>query len=171
MTACAARADRAGLARRDARWAPPPTAGAPRQGRKARRQPPPAELARRLSRWRAGRKASASDPAFCGLGGARLQPTILAGIIHRTATRAGIDEHLTARTVRHIATTWLLQATRDKRLVAEYLGHPDLSAVARYAHFAEEEPYAVARVLAEGSPGRPLRASPRDRSAIFGDSA
>ena len=64
------------------------------KGGRPRRQPLPAELARRLSRWRAQREASASDPVFCGLGGARLQPTILAGIIHRTATRAGIDKHV-----------------------------------------------------------------------------
>ena len=72
------------------------------KGGRPRRQPLPAELARRLSRWRAQREASASDPVFCGLGGARLQPTILAGIIHRTATRAGIDKHVTAHT--HCAT-------------------------------------------------------------------
>ena len=130
------------------------------KGGRPRRQPLPAELARRLSRWRAKREASASDPVFCGLGGARLQPTILAGIIHRTATRAGIDKHVTAHTLRHTAATWLRQATGDTRLVAEYLGHADLSTVARYAHVAEEELHAAARVLAEddGPPSSPRAA-------------
>ena len=130
------------------------------KGGRPRRQPLPAELARRLSRWRAQREASASDPVFCGLGGARLQPTILAGIIHRTATRAGIDKHVTAHTLRHTAATWLRQATGDTRLVAEYLGHADLSTVARYAHVAEDELHAAARVLAEddGPPSSPRAA-------------
>jgi site-specific recombinase XerD len=97
---------------------------------------------------------------FCGLGGARLQPTILAGIIHRSATRAGIDKHVTAHTLRHTAATWLRQATGDTRLVAEYLGHADLSTVSRYAHVAEEELHLAARVLAEDTP--PPRAARRE---------
>ncbi len=99
---------------------------------------------------------------FCGLGGARLQPTILAGIIHRTATRAGIEKHVTAHTLRHTAATWLRQATGDTRLVAEYLGHADLSTVARYAHVADEELHAAARVLAEddGPPPSPRATYP-----------
>src|SRR5271165_5024404 len=127
------------------------------KGGRPRHQPLPAELAGRLSRWRAAREASASDPVFCGLGGARLQPTILAGIIHRTASRAGIDKHVTAHTLRHTSATWLRQATGDTRLVAEYLGHADLSTVARYAHVAEEELHAAARVLAadDGQPSSP----------------
>ncbi len=115
-------------------------------------------------RWRAAREASASDPVFCGLGGARLQPTILAGIIHRSAMRAGIDKHVTAHTLRHTAATWLRQATGDTRLVAEYLGHADLSTVARYAHVAEEELHAAARVLAENDAPPPSpRAARRGR--------
>jgi integrase/recombinase XerC len=127
------------------------------KGGRPRRQPLPVELARRLSRWRAEREASASDPMFCGLGGARLQPTILAGIIHRRSSRAGVDKHITAHTLRHTAATWLRQATGDTRLVAEYLGHADLSTVARYAHVADEELHAAARVLAEddGPPPSP----------------
>jgi site-specific recombinase XerD len=143
------------------------------KGGRPRRQPLPEELADRLSRWRAEREASASDPVFCGLGGARLQPTILAGIIHRTATRAGIDKHITAHTLRHTAATWLRQATGDTRLVAEYLGHADLSTVARYAHVAEEELHAAVRVLAEDPaddsappPSSPAQARPGRRTRV-----
>ena len=82
---------------------------------------------------------------FCGLAGARLQPTILAGIIRRASDGAGISKHVTAHTLRHTAATWLRQATGDTRLVAEYLGHADLSTVTRYAHVASEELHAAAQ--------------------------
>jgi integrase/recombinase XerC len=130
------------------------------KGGRPRRQPLPTELTQRLSRWRAEREVSASDPVFCGLGGGRLQPTILAGIIHRTATRAGIAKHVTAHTLRHTAATWLRQATGDTRLVAEYLGHADLSTVSRYAHVANEELHAAVQALADDDgPSRPPQAA------------
>src|SRR5207244_2491512 len=50
-----------------------------------------------------------------------------------------ITKHVTAHTLRHTAATWLRQATGEARLVAEYLGHADLSTVSRYAHVASEE--------------------------------
>ncbi len=120
------------------------------KGGKPRRQPLPSQLAAALDRSRSQRSASASDPVFCGLGGARLQPTILAGIIRRATTRAGISKHVTAHTLRHTAATWLRQATGDARLVAEYLGHADLSTVSRYAHVASEELHIAAQALADG---------------------
>jgi site-specific recombinase XerD len=46
---------------------------------------------------------------------------------------------VTAHTLRHTAATWLRQETGDTRLVAEYLGHADLSTVSRYTHVAERE--------------------------------
>jgi site-specific recombinase XerD len=98
---------------------------------------------------------------FCGLGGARLQPTILAGIIQRATARSRIQKHITAHTLRHTAATWLCQATGDTRLVAEYLGDSDLSTVSRYAHVAEEELHAAAQVLANGAAHHP--AAPRRR--------
>ena len=57
---------------------------------------------------------------------------------------------MTAHTLRHTAATWLRQATGDTRLVAEYLGHSDLSTVSRYAHVASEELHAAAQALADG---------------------
>ena len=60
------------------------------------------------------------------------------------------SEHVTAHTLRHTAATWLRQATGDTRLVAEYLGHSDLSAVSRYAHVASEELHTAAQALADG---------------------
>jgi Phage integrase family len=64
--------------------------------------------------------------------------------------QAGISKHVTAHTLRHTAATWLRQATGDTRLVAEYLGHSDLSTVSRYAHVASEELHAAAQALADG---------------------
>jgi site-specific recombinase XerD len=127
------------------------------KGGKPRRQPLPSQLAAALARSRS--QLTVSDPVFCGLAGARLQPTILAGIIRRTTTRAGISKHVTAHTLRHTAATWLRQATGDTRLVAEYLGHSDLSTVSRYAHVASEELHTAAQALADG-PHQPPRPPP-----------
>jgi hypothetical protein len=51
---------------------------------------------------------------------------------------------VTAHTLRHTAATWLRQELGDTRLVAEYLGHADLSTVARYAHVDREELFEAA---------------------------
>jgi integrase/recombinase XerC len=135
------------------------------KGGTPRRQPLPIELAAGLERWRSQRGAGPLDPVFCGLAGGRLQPTILAAIIRRASVRAGISKNVTAHTLRHTAATWLRQATGDTRLVAEYLGHADLSTVSRYAHVASEELHGAAQSIAD-DPGeeRPPVSAPR-RSA------
>jgi integrase/recombinase XerC len=58
-----------------------------RRGKRGRprRQPLPTGLAEELERGRAEGNASPSNPVFCGLGGARLQPTALARIVRRAA--------------------------------------------------------------------------------------
>jgi integrase/recombinase XerD len=109
------------------------------KGDKSRSQPIPARLARELRKLRDARQPVPTDPVFCGLAGGRLQETILADIIRRAATRAGIEKNVTAHTLRHTAATWLRQERGDTRLVAEYLGHADLSTVARYAHVDRDE--------------------------------
>jgi integrase/recombinase XerD len=114
------------------------------KGGKSRRQPLPAGLARELRKLRDARRPEATGPVFCGLAGGRLQETILADIIRRAAKRAGIEKHVTAHTLRHTAATWLRQEVGDTRLVAEYLGHADLSTVARYAHVDGDELFAAA---------------------------
>lgn len=119
------------------------------KGGKPRRQPIAPPLVAELRRLRDERRPSAGDPVFCGLGGGRLQETTLAQIISRTAERAGLEKHVTAHTLRHTAATWLRQATGDARLVAEYLGHADLSTVSRYAHVAPDELHAAAAQLGE----------------------
>jgi integrase/recombinase XerC len=109
------------------------------KGGKPRRQPVPAGLARELRTLRDSRQPEPADPVFCGLAGGRLQETTLADIIRRAAKRAAISKHVTAHTLRHTAATWLRQELGDARLVAEYLGHADLSTVARYAHVDRDE--------------------------------
>jgi integrase-like protein len=102
-----------------------------------------------------------TDPVFCGLEGGRLQETILADIIRRAAKRAGIEKHVTAHTLRHTAATWLRQELGDTRLVAEYLGHADLSTVARYAHVDRKELFEAAGRLEQlATPAEEPRAPP-----------
>jgi integrase/recombinase XerC len=119
------------------------------KGDRPRSQPIPARLARELREVRDADVRKPTDPVFCGLYGGRLQETILADIIRRAAARAGIEKHVTAHTLRHTAATWLRQERGDTRLVAEYLGHSDLSTVARYAHVDREELFAAASRLEE----------------------
>lgn len=114
------------------------------KGGKPRRQPIPTSLARQLQRLANAQVPDPTDPVFCGLQGGRLRETILADIIGRAARRAGLKKHVTAHTLRHTAATWLRQELGDTRLVAEYLGHADLSTVARYAHVDREELFEAA---------------------------
>ena len=125
------------------------------KGGRPRRQRLAPTLAAELRDWRSERDAQDRQPVFCGLGGGRLHPTILTGIISRARVGAGLSKHVTAHTLRHTAVTWLRQATGDTRLVAEYLGHADLSTVSRYTHVASDELQAAAQTLAEhaGAPG------------------
>lgn len=120
------------------------------KGSKPRRQPLAPAFVEELVAWRTLRavEVEAGDPVFCGLAGGRLQPTVLAGIISRARRRADLAKHVTAHTLRHTAATWLRQQTGDARLVAEYLGHADLSTVSRYAHVASAELHAAAALIA-----------------------
>jgi integrase/recombinase XerC len=117
------------------------------KGSKPRRQPLSPALARELAALRPAVDPAPGDPVFCGLAGKRLQPTILANIIRRSAQRAGLNKHVTAHTLRHTAATWLRQQTGDARLVAEFLGHADLSTVSRYAHVADTELHNAAAAI------------------------
>lgn len=110
------------------------------KGNRPRRHPLSPALAAELAALKQERRSSSlDDPVFCGLARRRPQPTVLAAIISRSARRAGIDKRVTAHTLRHTAATWLRQDTGDTRLVAEHLGHADLSTVARYTHVAATE--------------------------------
>jgi site-specific recombinase XerD len=135
------------------------------KGDKSRSQPIPARLARELRKLRDARQPRPTDPVFCGLAGGRLQETILADIIRRAATRAGIEKHVTAHTLRHTAATWLRQERGDTRLVAEYLGHADLSTVSRYAHVDRDELFAAAGRLEQLAIPRARSEAPADVSS------
>lgn len=117
------------------------------KGDKPRRQPLAPQLADELQQLQQQLRPAGSEPVFCGLAGGRLQPKVLAAIIKRAAVRAGLEKRVTAHTLRHTAATWLRQETGDTRLVAEYLGHADLSTVSRYAHVAERELYEATAAL------------------------
>ena len=135
------------------------------KGGKPRRQPLPANLARELRELRDARQPAPTDPVLCGLAGGRLQETILADIIRRAARRAGLEKHVTAHTLRHTAATWLRQERGDTRLVAEYLGHADLSTVSRYAHVDREELFAAAGRLEQLATPRARSEAPADASS------
>lgn len=135
------------------------------KGGKPRRQPLAAGLAGELRALRAERHPSPDAPVFCGLAGGRLQETTLAAIIHRAAERAALEKRVTAHTLRHTAATWLRQELGDARLVAEYLGHADLSTVARYAHVDRNELFAAAKRLERLATSRGSRAPKADRPA------
>lgn len=118
------------------------------KGDRARRQPLPRQLAAELAALRTQRRAGPPDPVFCGLAGGRLSAKVLAAIVQRATERAGVEKHVTVHTLRHTAATWLRQGSADTRLVAEYLGHADLSTVGRYAHVGDEELQRAAEALA-----------------------
>ena len=121
------------------------------KGDRPRRQPLAATLVDELRALREQRQPTPTDPVFCGLQGGRLSPKILASIVKCAAERAGIEKRVTAHTLRHTAATWLRQQTGDARLVAEFLGHADLSTVARYAHVAPAELHAAADALSRAA--------------------
>lgn len=125
------------------------------KGGKPRRQPLPSQLVAELERWRDEREPSPTDPVFCGLAGGRLHANVLTDVIRRTSRGAGLSKHVTAHTLRHTSATWLRQATGDTRLVAEYLGHADLSTVSRYAHVAAEEMHVAVQSLSNSVYGKP----------------
>jgi len=130
------------------------------KGGKPRRQPLPSQLVAELQGWRHTRQPSPEDPVFCGLAGGTLQANVLADVVRRSVRGAGLSKHVTAHTLRHTAATWLRQATGDTRLVAEYLGHADLSTVSRYAHVASEEMHAAVQSLADNADVSPTPADP-----------
>ncbi len=123
------------------------------KGGKPRRQPLPSQLVAELKHWRSIRQPTLEQPVFCGLAGRPLQPTALARIITRAAARAELEKHVTTHTLRHTAATWLRQAGGDARLIAEYLGHADLSTVSRYAHVASQEMHDAVQSLATAAVG------------------
>ena len=106
---------------------------------------------------RSGRTIACSDNPeewVRGLAASFRTPYLSARHHPRTAKRAGIEKHVTAHTLRHTAATWLRQEVGDTRLVAEYLGHADLSTVARYAHVDRKELFEAAGRLEElATPG------------------
>jgi integrase/recombinase XerD len=132
------------------------------KGGKARRQPLIPALAHALARRRDALAGDRAEPVFCGLAGRRLTTSVLATIVRRAAERAGLQKHVTPHTLRHTAATWLRQATGDARLVAEYLGHADLSTVSRYTHIATTELHDAAEAMATRAglkPGSSVEAS------------
>ena len=130
------------------------------KGGKPRRQP----LAGRTRRASFGSSATARSPRRRDRSSAGSRAD---GCSRRSSPRSSaaprralaLEKHVTAHTLRHTAATWLRQEIGDTRLVAEYLGHADLSTVSRYAHVARDELFAAAGRLEHSGDQRrdPLR--------------
>jgi site-specific recombinase XerD len=119
------------------------------KGGAPRRQPLPDQLVGELACWHELRQLVAGDHVFCGLAGGPLSPAALTRIISRAARHAALDKHVTAHTLRHTAATWLRQEGADARLVAEYLGHADLTTVSRYANVTDDEMHTAVQRLSD----------------------
>ena len=137
------------------------------KGAKPRRQPLPAQLVQELEARRRTTTPSPDDYVFCGLQGGKLSATALTRLLNRCARPAGLSKHVTAHTLRHTAATWLRQATGDVRLVAEYLGHTDISTVSLYAHVAEEEMHSAVQSFADRLLGADAQDDDQDRNVAL----
>lgn len=77
--------------------------------------------------------ASSAQPLFVGVKGARVNPRVVRGRLHRLAARAGVPD-VSPHDLRHSSATHLLEGGADLRFVQEYLGHQSLETTQMYTH-------------------------------------
>ncbi len=80
---------------------------------------------------------------FLNARGGKLSRMGLHDIVKRWARRAGLDEAVSAHTLRHSFATHLLAGGADLRAVQEMLGHADLSTTQIYTHLTRERLHGV----------------------------
>lgn len=100
---------------------------------------------------------------------------IIFGVRDRDFSYAGDSKVFNEKLRRFLGDTWLRQELGHTRLVAEHLGHADLSTVARYAHVDRDELFdAAGRLEQLADPEGPARPNPpvesRDPGAPPSDS-
>ncbi|MDQ7032079.1 MAG: tyrosine recombinase XerC [Desulfonauticus sp.] len=108
------------------------------KGQKERLLPLSHKSIQRLQAYLEQRQAFNPSPQeqafFLGTRGKRLHRREANRILLRLATKAKLNLHLSAHTLRHCFATHLLQAGADLRTVQELLGHKNISTTQRYTH-------------------------------------
>jgi len=104
-----------------------------------------------------------TGPLCCTRDGMMLGPATITHILHRLATRAGLERKIGPHALRHYAATALLRRTGDLELVRRVLRHESLTMTLRYAALTQTE---IAAKFLNASPldhlrlrshGRPIR--------------
>jgi len=94
------------------------------------------ELARHLSVHRRG--ASQGDLAFTGPAGGTLRRSFAARVFNPAVARAGLPEDLTFHGLRHVATSFMVEADEHPRVIQHRLGHATARlSMELYAHVPE----------------------------------
>jgi len=104
------------------------------KGERVREVPIHPKLAKALKGWLEERRdwPGQEDPALClNQRGGRLSVKVSHDIITGIATRAGLDDEITAHVLRHTFATTLVRGGTDLVIVADLLGHARLDRHAR----------------------------------------
>lgn len=107
----------------------PPGRGVTKKGRAVQRMP--RQL--RLALWRARERYATSRQYVIAYDGEPVGD--IKHALKSAAIRAGLPR-CTAHTLRHTATSWLVQAGVDLMTAGSYIGHADPNTTKRYAHLA-----------------------------------
>jgi integrase len=94
------------------------------------------ELARHLSAYRPG--ASQEDLVFTGAKGGTLRRSFAARVFNPAVARAGLPDDLTFHGLRHVATSFMVEAGEHPRVIQHRLGHATSRlSMEMYAHVPE----------------------------------
>ena len=94
------------------------------------------ELAQHLAVYRPG--AGADDLVFTGPAGGTLRRSFAARVFNPAVRRAALPEELTFHGLRHVATTFLVEAGEHPRVIQHRLGHATARlSMELYAHVPE----------------------------------
>lgn len=109
------------------------------KGTKVRPVPVNAKLRPAIEQYLAVRPASDSRALFLSRLGTRPSPEAVDDVIASICQRAGLDEHITAHTLRHTFGTTLVRAGEDIVNVAALMGHASIETTRLYSQPSEED--------------------------------